>query len=149
MRAIALAKSKMDACTQRLAIARHVQLFLEEFVPLCYVLGWMTRRCAWEGRARGTGVWARQMLELSLVVLHGIPGRDPSGSLYCRSISAALLSWSSWHDELPACAYVEEACEALLSKLGRPSGATPGRRPATRRRTSSSTCPHRSPRNVR
>jgi hypothetical protein len=91
---------------------------VNEYAPACLVLGWMVRRCYWEGRQRGTGVWARKMLECALLLLCGLLGPRAKYAEYVRSIGAALLSWTAWHDDVPAAAYVEESCEAQLSKLG-------------------------------
>ena len=107
----------LEQCNAAIRPLQYIQLFFEHYVPVCQVLGWMVRRCYWEGRQRGTGVWARDMLRMSLLTLHGIVGSDVRVSPYTRSICIALLSWSQWHDDLPACAYVEESCEARLSVL--------------------------------
>ena len=36
---------------------------------------------------------------------------------YIRTVGITLLSWTSWHDSLPAAAFAEESCEALLSRM--------------------------------
>ena len=106
-----------DRNTKRRKAWEYINLFIEEYVPVFFLLGWMTRRCFWEGRAPGTGHWARETLELCLLVLRTL--EEPTGKVseYSRSIAAALLSWTSWHDGLPACVFVEESCEANLSRL--------------------------------
>ena len=97
---------------------RMLRLFLEQYVPLCYALGWFVRKCYWEGRSRGTGAWARDCLQLGYVVLHGLTGSAASRSPYMPSLAVTLLSWTEWHDDLPAAFFVEESCEAQLSVLG-------------------------------
>lgn len=36
---------------------------------------------------------------------------------YLRTLSVALLTWSDWMSQLPVAAFVEESCEALLSRM--------------------------------
>ena len=36
---------------------------------------------------------------------------------YVRTISLALLTWQPWMSRLPGCAFVEESCEAMNSRL--------------------------------
>ena len=87
------------------------------YIPACCTLGWLVRRCAWECRERGTGNMAACCLRKCLLLLIALLGDKARTSEYVRSIGVALLSWTPWHDEVPAAAYVEEACEAQLSQL--------------------------------
>jgi hypothetical protein len=90
---------------------------LNVYVPACAAIGWLVRRCYWQGRERGTGCWAAQCLQHCFLILCGLLGEKVRLSEYARSIGIALLTWTSWHDQVPASAYVEEACEAQLSSL--------------------------------
>ena len=36
---------------------------------------------------------------------------------YIRTISIALLTWMPWMNKLQACSFLEESCEALLSRV--------------------------------
>ena len=38
-------------------------------------------------------------------------------SEYIRTLALALVYWCPWMDNLAACAFVEESCEALLSRM--------------------------------
>ena len=42
-----------------------------------------------------------------------------SGTTYIGAINLALLHWTTYHDALPAATFVEEGCEAMLSRLAR------------------------------
>ena len=101
-----------------LLVADEMDQLVNVFVPACAAIGWQVRRCYWEGRHRGSGVWAGEALRMCLLLLCGLLGDKAKLSEYARSISVALLAWTPWHDAVPAAAYVEESCEAQLSKLG-------------------------------
>ena len=116
-RALSLLQQRCDQSAEALMAAEEMDNLLNVYVPACTVLGWSVRRCYWEGRTRGSGVWAAEMLRTCLLVLCGLLGEKVKLSEYARSISVALLSWTSWHDDVPAAAYVEESCEAQLSML--------------------------------
>jgi hypothetical protein len=58
------------------------------------------------------------MLMSALLTLHGLLGDACTRDEYCRGITAALLTWTPWHDAIPGCLYSEEMNEAALSRLG-------------------------------
>jgi hypothetical protein len=99
------------------AVAGLMDSLVNVYVPACAAIGWLVRRCYWEGRAAGTGCWGAQCLRQCLLLLCGLLGERVRFAEYARSIGVALLTWSPWHDSVPAAAYVEEACEAQLSQL--------------------------------
>ena len=90
---------------------------LSYFIPAVFVVGWMVRDCYWLHRTRGTGVHARRTLEYVYCLLLQLQESLGRASEYLRSIGAALLSWTTWHDDTSAHLYVEEANEASLSRL--------------------------------
>jgi hypothetical protein len=109
-----------DNCAQSAAgllVAEEMDQLVNVFSPACAAIGWQVRRCYWEGRHGGSGVWAAEALRMCLLLLCGLLGDKAKLSEYARSISVALLAWTPWHDAVPAAAYVEEACEAQLAKL--------------------------------
>jgi hypothetical protein len=85
-------------------------------------LGHEVRQCTWRGRPEDEvkGTTARLVLQKCLLLLMHLeslmsPGRPPSE--YQRTISLALLGWQDWMSRLPGCVFVEEAGEAMLSRL--------------------------------
>ena len=115
--AIELLNKRVAESRQACTIAAHLDLLLNVFVPCCFSIGWSVRRCYWEGRQRHTGAWAADCLRQCMLLLCALLGDSARTSEYVRSIGVALLSWTSWHDEVPAAAYVEESCEAQLAAL--------------------------------
>ena len=115
---LAIIAQQLRKSRRRSRALQQMQSLVEVYAPLCFVLGWLCRKCYWVGRERGTGRWARQGLELALHMLLGLLGDKAPRCEYVRAISVSLLSWTSWHDALPAAFFVEEACEAHLAKLG-------------------------------
>ena len=116
-RALQLLHERVEESAAALAVAEDMDHLVNVYVPCCAVIGWHVRRCFWEGRSRDTGSWAADTLRMCLLLLCGLLGDKVKVSEYARSISIALLSWTPWHDQVPAAAYVEEACEAQLSTL--------------------------------
>ena len=116
-RALSVLQRRCDESAEGLVVAEEMDNLMNVHVPACTVLGWYVRRCYWEGRSRGTGVWAADTLRMCLLFLCGLLGDKVRLSEYARSISVALLSWTLWHDDVPAAAYMEESCEAQLSML--------------------------------
>ena len=115
--ALQLLHDRREESAAALLVAEEMDHLVNVFVPCCAAIGWQVRRCYWEGRARGSGVWAAEALRMCLLLLCGLLGDKAKLSEYARSISVALMFWTAWHDAVPAAAYVEESCEAQLSKL--------------------------------
>jgi hypothetical protein len=128
-RALEHLQSRMDVLRRRRLLLQQLLPLLQFFNPVCFLLGWMVRRCYWECREPYSGHIARQLLLCAYNVLLQLHHGRERRSEYLRSMSIALTSWTAWHDSLPACAFVEECNEALLSRLSHvctrnPSAAT-------------------------
>ena len=52
-----------------------------------------------------------------LIVLMELFGSDTHKVEYVHSLCKTLLTWQGWHDLTPARVFVEEQCEAMLSRL--------------------------------
>ena len=88
------------------------------YLPAVFRVGYAVRRCTWEGRSANTGHWAKDILEQVLVLLvHLLQDKDGKNE-YVRTLSVALISWRPWMSKIPAVCFVEESCEALLSRMG-------------------------------
>jgi hypothetical protein len=116
-RALRQLQSAVDRHSRRCSFLEGLQALLTHYIPGCFILGWMVRSCYWEHRDHGSGDQARQALLYSLVLLLDLQRGLELRSEYIRSILAALLTWTPWHDRAPACLFVEEVNEALLSRL--------------------------------
>ena len=90
---------------------------VDYYCPLLLVLGCGVRSCTWEGRTPGGGKAAREVLEQCLVLLVHLYGSESPKVEYVRTLSTALLAWQPWMDKLPGCCFIEETCEALLSRM--------------------------------
>ena len=89
------------------------------YVPAVFLIGCQVRKLAWDGQVGGTvkGDLARTVLQRCLaVIVHASQDWDCKLE-YSRSISVALLSWQPYYSGLPGCCFVEEACEAMLSRM--------------------------------
>ena len=60
---------------------------------------------------------AKEILQRCLVMLVHIFNDFSTKVEYVRTLAVALLSWTPWMDKLPGCVFVEESCEALLSRM--------------------------------
>ena len=87
---------------------------LYEYTPALFLLGCLVRDCNWGSADSGT---ALKVLEYSLHVIQHLCLGSESKVEYVRSLSSALMIWSSWYSNLPGHAHSEEMCEALLSRL--------------------------------
>jgi hypothetical protein len=94
-----------------------LQVMLEEYVPALFCIGTLVRNCHWDGRALGSASNAKQVLlrctVLQLKMAMGFEHRID----YIRTTTAALLHWSTWHDDGQGILHSEEVCEAMLSRL--------------------------------
>ena len=88
---------------------------LQTFVPAMIALGKMVRSCAWDYQTPNTGHHAKTVVQY-LLILH-LTLRDASHDPYITPMCLALMLWTPFHDRLPAAAFVEERCEAMLSRL--------------------------------
>ena len=94
--------------------ALHNLLF--QYVPALFLVGYLVRTSYWEGVEPNTGEQAYICLQYCYVILSSLGG---GRSLYCYNIALALLQWHNWHSHLPGSVHVEEALEAMLSRLSR------------------------------
>jgi hypothetical protein len=90
---------------------------LQFWLPAVFRAGWMVRCCTWEGRAAGTALKARQLLEEILVQLVHLLDDYEAKNEYIRTLAVALLTWQPWTSSLPGVCFAEESCEALLSRM--------------------------------
>ena len=84
-------------------------------MPAMIALGRMVRSCAWDYQTPNTGHHAKTVVEY-LLILHPTL-RDASHDPYITRMCLAFMLWTSFHDCLPAAAFVEERSEAMLSRL--------------------------------
>lgn len=92
---------------------------LEHYLPLMFSLGYRVRTCAWEGRADGTvkGIVAKGVLQhCFLTQLHLLQDWTCKAE-YTKTMACALLAWKPDYSRMPGCLFVEESCEAMLSRL--------------------------------
>ena len=96
-----------------------VQRLLQVYVPALFILGHKVRQCTWEGRPDGVvkGDTARDILRQCLLLQAHLQADWTAREEYVRSLGVALLMWQPWMDTLPGCCFVEESCEALLSRM--------------------------------
>lgn len=89
------------------------------WIPALFSVGNKVRRLYWEGRIGGSarGDLARSVLEQCLLIHVHLLGDWECKAEYTRSISVALLQWQPSYSQLPGCCFVEEACEAMLSRM--------------------------------
>ena len=87
------------------------------YCPMLLIIGSSVRSCTWDGRKQGGGKVAKEALQHCLVVLIHLFGSNAAKVEYVRTLSTALLAWQKWMDKLPGCCFVEESCEALLSRM--------------------------------
>ena len=102
-----------------LTVLTGLHTLLSKYLPLVFSLGYRVRRCAWEGRVDGAvkGIVAKGVIEHCLVTqVHLLQDWDCKAE-YTKSLACALLSWRLEYSRMPACLFVEEACEAMLSRL--------------------------------
>ena len=92
---------------------------LQFYVPALFAVGRGVRRLYWQGAVGGEskGLEARAVLEQCLCIHVHALGDWRCLAEYSRSISVALLAWQPYFDTLPGCVFVEEAGEAMLSRM--------------------------------
>ena len=86
--------------------------------PAAFSIGTLVRECNWEGRGAGSGIVAKQALEMSLLLMLNIlKPEEQLTTEYVKTTAVALLFWSQWHSASPGCIHSEELGEALLSRF--------------------------------
>ena len=114
------ASSSTDANEhERACVFEGLRQLLDFWVPAVFHLGLKVRQCYWNGRPGGTvrGGRAREILMQALLMQAHLQGDRHAGEEYTRTLSVALLMWQPWMTQLPGCCFVEEAGEAMLSRL--------------------------------
>ena len=106
-------------CTnaQHQAWIEGIQTLVDYYCPALLVIGTGVRSCTWEGRTPDGGKVAKEVLQQCLVLLIHLFNDNAAKVEYVRTLSTALLAWQKWMDKLPGCCFVEESCEALLSRM--------------------------------
>ena len=104
---------------RRRELLRGAHLLLFHYIPALFGLGHQVRRLTWEGGADGVvkGIHARQLLEEALSLHVQLQGDWQCKTEYTRSLSLALVTWHPSLSKLPGCCFVEESCEAMLSRM--------------------------------
>ena len=88
------------------------------YIPALFVIGWLVRRCNWEGRVVGTARDAQDVVLFCTVLMLSLCGDRSPRTEYLRVQSIALLLWQQWHDGLFGAMFSEEVPEASLGRLG-------------------------------
>ena len=96
-----------------------LESLLDFYLPALLSLGIKVRRLYWEGRLGGAvqGNLAKLVLEQCLALHIQLLGDWQCKAEYTRTLSVALLQWQPAYSRLPGCCFVEEACEAMLSRM--------------------------------
>ena len=96
-----------------------LQAIHQFWLPAAFRMGYLVIEASWNGRTAGGGKQVFPMLGQKLQLLVQLLGvGSVSRDSYVRTISCALLTWQPWFDELPGVSFVEESCEAMLSRFG-------------------------------
>ena len=81
-------------------------------------IGPSVRECNWEGRGAGSGIFAEQALDMSLLLMLNIlKPKEQLATEYVKTTAFALLFWSQWHSSSLGCIHFEELGEALLTRF--------------------------------
>jgi hypothetical protein len=101
------------------ALLRGLEALLGFYIPALFILGHDVRELTWQGGVSGTvkGDVAHRVLQRSLAVQVHLLQDWECRAEYSRTLSVALLQWQPWMTTLPGCCFVEESCEALLSRM--------------------------------
>ena len=101
----------------RKGIARGMLLLCTEYAPMLLYIGFLVREGSWNSPGANTSSETAICVQKTvLCVLKHLNDRDTLLP-YERTIGAALLYQTAWHEGLPGHAWVEEFGEALLSLL--------------------------------
>ena len=101
------------------ALLSGLENLLTFYVPALFIIGLGVRDLTWDGGLTGSvkGDKARVVLLQSLSLMVHLLQDWGCRSEYTKTLSVALLQWQPWMDTLPGCCFVEESCEALLSRM--------------------------------
>ena len=95
-----------------------LKALLYTYCPAAFSIGTLVRECNWEGRGAGSGIVAKQALEMSLLLMLNIlKPEEQLTTEYVKTTAVALLFWSRWHSASLGCIHSEELGEALLSRF--------------------------------
>ena len=95
-----------------------LKALLYTYCLAAFSIGTLVRECNWEGRGAGSGVVAKQALEMSLLLMLNIlKPEEQLTTEYVKTTAVALLFWSQWHSASLGCIHSEELGEALLSRF--------------------------------
>lgn len=100
-----------------LTMLRALKSLTSFYLPAVFRVGWLVRCCTWSGREARSSGSVREVLEEVLILLVHILQDHDAKNEYVRTLSVTLLTWQPWNEQLPSCCYMEESCEALLSRM--------------------------------
>ena len=102
----------------KLSMLEGLESLLAIWIPALVTLGYWVRECYWQGGPGGQrkGIHAKRVLQHALAMLASLRGDWDCKEEYTRTVAVSLLCWQPWMDSIPACCWVEEACEAMLSR---------------------------------
>ena len=112
------AEAKSGSRATLLKIIKSLDVLVNFYLPAVFRLGYKVRCCTWDGRTAATGGWAREIMEQCVLLLIHLLGDTDCKNEYIRTLAVALATWQPWMDKVPAVCFVEESCEALLSRMG-------------------------------
>ena len=101
-----------------LVILKALQDLVCFYLPAIFRVGYLVRCCTWEGREPRSSGKVREALEEVLLLLVHMLKDTCAKNEYVRTVAVTLLTWQRWNSQLPSCCYMEESCEALLSRMG-------------------------------
>ena len=108
--------SSGTTATPALVLLRGLHCLLFEYVPMMFRIGCLVRSCNWDGRDNGSANFAHEAMCRSFCMLVHLR-QDAEKVEYVRTLGVALLMWGKWDYDLPGCMFMEESCEALLSRM--------------------------------
>ena len=91
---------------------------LYTYCPAAFSIGALVLECNGEGRGAGSGIVAKEALEMSLLLmLNIVKPEEQLATEYVKTTAVALLFWSRWHSASLGCIHSQELGEALLSRF--------------------------------
>ena len=104
--------------SQHLKVLVALDSLINFYLPAVFRVGYKVRSCTWEGRNANSGVWAKDVMEEVLILLVHLLQDTECKNEYVRTLSVALATWQPWMSKIPAVCFMEESCEAMLSRMG-------------------------------